>query len=236
MYLSELGMDPDEPVLRDVAELIFSARQPDGRFRMYPKGAIYPCHTILAVQALSHLGHSGDDRVRGTLEHLLEIAHADGGWRCTKFSYGRGPETDCANPLPTLNALDAFRLAGRFGDEPVLDQAVDFLLGHWRIKTPIGPCHYGIGTLFMQVEYPFRGYNLFSYVYVLSFFDRARRDARFGEAVAALAAKTVDGSVVVERVVPKLAGLAFCHKGEPSAAATARYREILANLGLAPTP
>jgi hypothetical protein len=47
--------------------------------------------------------------------------------------------------------------------EPLLDRAVDFLLEHWTIRKPIGPCHYGIGTLFMQVEYPFRNYNLFIY-------------------------------------------------------------------------
>jgi hypothetical protein len=28
----------------------------------------------------------------------------------------------------------------------------------------------------MQVEYPFRNYNLFVYVYVLSFYDRAKKD------------------------------------------------------------
>jgi hypothetical protein len=47
-------------------------------------------------------------------------------------------------------------------------------LQHWVVKRPLGPCHFGIGTLFMQVEYPFLRYNLFSYVYVLSFYERAK--------------------------------------------------------------
>ena len=102
---------------------------------------------------------------------------------------------------------------------------------HWRIKRPIGPCHYGIGTLFMQVEYPFRNYNLFQYLYVLSFYERARKDERFLEALAALETKLDDGRIVVERVVPKLAGLNFCRKGQPSALATRRYRELRRNLG-----
>ncbi|MDR1294261.1 MAG: hypothetical protein LBK59_04795 [Bifidobacteriaceae bacterium] len=127
-------------------------------------------------------------------------------------------------------ALDAFRHTGHLNREPKLDRAVEFLLGHWDTRTPIGPCHYGIGTLFMQVEYPFRTYNLFYWVYVLSFYDHAKADPRFGEAFDALTAKLVDGRMVVERVVPKLAKLSFCTKGEPSDLATSRYREIVANL------
>ncbi|MDD2562020.1 MAG: prenyltransferase, partial [Eubacteriales bacterium] len=115
-------------------------------------------------------------------------------------------------------------------NEPALDMAVDFLLAHWTIRKPIGPCHYGIGTLFMQVEYPFRNYNLFVYVYVLSFYKRARGDRRFLQALDALMAKAVKEQIVVERVVPKLAGLSFCRKGQVSFPATKRYHEILNNL------
>lgn len=59
---------------------------------------------------------------------------------------------------------------------------------------------------------------------------RARKDKRFLEAFKMLESKTVDGQIFVERVVPKLAGLSFCKKGEASALATMRYQEILRNL------
>lgn len=84
-----------------------------------------------------------------------EIQYEDGGWRCNKFSFGRGPETERSNPHPTLTALNAFRFSEYFNREPAFERAVEFLLEHWTIRKPIGPCHYGIGTLFMQVEYPF---------------------------------------------------------------------------------
>lgn len=229
-YLLELGMNLDEPLLREVAALIFGAWQPDGRFRVYPKGAIYPCQTIHATETLCRMGYARDERLETTFRHLLETRHTDGGWRCNKFSYGRGPETECSNPFPTLIALNAFRLRGRPEDEGELESAVEFLLAHWTIRKPIGPCHYGIGTLFIQVEYPFRTYNLFVYVYVLSFYARARRDARFLEALGALSEKVRDGRIVIERVAPKLACLTFCKKGAPSELATERYREILENM------
>ena len=101
-----------------------------------------------------------------------------------------------------------------------------FLLGHWETRAPLGPCHYGIGTLFLQVAYPFATYNLFYYVYVLSFYEVARRDKRFLEALAILQSKLVDGQIVVERPNAKLASLSFCKKGQPSRLATERYGEI----------
>lgn len=230
MYLLELGVEPTAPILMDAAKLIFCTWQEDGRFKVYPQGAIYPCHTIHTANTLCHMGYASDDRLQKTFQYLLDIQNADGGWRCNKFSFGHGPETQYSNPLPTLIALDAFRFRDDFDREPALDKAVDFLLEHWRIRKPIGPCHYGIGTLFMQVEYPFRTYNLFLYVYVLSFYSRAKKDERYLEALALLESKLEDGQIVVERIVPKLASLSFCKKGKASILATKRYHEILQNL------
>lgn len=232
LYLLELGMDPAEPVLRESADLIFSTWQKDGRFKLYPKGTIYPCQTANAAKTLCCLGYVSDERLQTTLRHLLDIQYSDGGWHCEKFFFGRGPETEHSNPGPTLIALDAFRFSDYLNQEKSLDEAVEFLLSHWETRMPIGPCHYGIGTLFMQLEYPFRSYNLFAYVYVLSFYNRAKKDRRFLEALEILESKLVDGQIVVERVVPKLAKLSFCKKGAPSALATKRYREIQKNLGL----
>jgi hypothetical protein len=197
MYLLELGMDPTEPILKEAAELIFSTWQKDGRFKLYPTGSIYPCQTINALNVLCQMGYASDARLQKTFQYLLDTQQADGGWRCNKFSFGRGPETVYSNPLPTLTALDAFRFSGYLNKESALDRAVDFLLDHWIIRKPIGPCHYGIGTLFMQVENPFRNYNLFVYVYVLSFYNKAKNDIRYFEALNTLKSKVVDGQIVV---------------------------------------
>lgn len=230
MYLLELGVEPTEPIIKDIAELILGTWQEDGRFRVYPKSAVYPCQTITAANTLCHMGYASDAKMQKTFRHLLDIQYSDGGWRCNKFSFGRGPETEYSNPFPTLIALDAFRFTDYCNNEAALDKAVEFLLEHWRIRKPIGPCHYGIGTLFMQIEYPFRSYNLFMYVYVLSFYKRAKEDKRFLEALEVLKSKLMDGQIVVERIVPKLAGLSFCKKGKTSAPATKRYNEIIENI------
>lgn len=231
LLLLELGMEFSEPPLKEAADLIFSTWQKDGRFKVYPKGGIYPCQTAYTANTLCHMGYASDARLQKTFRHLLEIQYTDGGWRCNKFSFGRGPETEYSNPFPTLMVLDAFRFSDYLNKEPALDRAVDFLLEHWVIRKPIGPCHYGIGTLFMQVEYPFRNYNLFGYVYVLSFYDKAKYDRRFLEALKTLESKMVNGQIVPQRTHRKLTGLSFCKQGEPSVLATKRYHEIMKNLG-----
>ncbi len=231
LMLSDLGMDAKDPALARASELILRCWREDGRFKLAPTGSMYPCHTTGAARALCRLGYAADRRLERTFEHLLGSAHVDGGWRCNKFIFGRGPETEFSNPGPTLDALDAFRFSRRLRGDERLDRAVEFLLGHWVTRKPLGPCHFGIGTLFMKVEYPLLRYNLFNYVYVLSFYESARKDLRFREALQALQSKLVDGKVVVENPHRELASLSFCRKGSASEAATRQYKEILRNLG-----
>ena len=234
MISSELDVPGDHEAIQGAAELVLEAIRDDGRVQIAPKGAIFPCHTAHAVAGLCRNGYASHPQVQAALDYLLADRYEDGGWRCNKFIFGHGPETDKSNPGVTLLALDAFRLAGfHAGTQKVtdLDRAVETLLDHWTVKTPVGPCHYGIGSLFMQVEYPFLRYNLFYYVYVLSFYEKARKDKRFNEAMAALKQKLDNlGGMIVERPNRKLSGLTICPKGKPSAAATARYLEIIKNM------
>ena len=100
LFLLELGMNPCEPLLKDIAELFFSVWRSDGRFQVYPKGSIYPCQTILAADLLCRMGYSSDDRLQKTFRHLLHTQYQDGGWRCNKFSYGRGRKPNIPTPSP----------------------------------------------------------------------------------------------------------------------------------------
>ncbi|NIM49275.1 MAG: prenyltransferase [Gemmatimonadales bacterium] len=231
IVLHELRVARTHEAVRGALQLILEASRDDGRYRLGPGGALYPCSTAAAARVLCRFGHARSRRLQDTFRHLLEIQHSDGGWRCKKFPWGRGPETEFSNPGVTLPVLDAFRFTKHVNKEPALDRAVDSLLDHWVVRRPIGPCHFGIGTLFMQVEYPFLRYNLFYYVYVLSFYRRAKRDSRYLEALQVLQSKLDGrGRVIVERPHRKLADLSLCAKGRPSELATRRYREIVRNL------
>ena len=230
LMLAELGLDAADPIANAIADIVFACQTGDGRIRPGPHLSVQPCHTANAARLLCHLGHAGDPRLCLTFDHLLGTQAADGGWRCNVLKFGAGPDTDASNPGVTLAMLDALRFREPLVTGQAADRAVDSLLEHWSIRRPLGPCRYGIGSRFMQVEYPFFRYNLFHYVHVLSFYPRAHRHAAFGEALDALRARLVDGQMVVEHQKPGLRQLQFCREGTPSPHATRRYRELLDNL------
>lgn len=229
--LYELGLGSNHEAVAGALDLLISSSRDDGRYQLAPSGTLYPCYTSNTARVLSRYGFVDDPRVQQSREILLESPYEDGGWRCNKFAFGKGPETGFSNPGVTLFVLDAFRFTEHKNNNPLLDRAVETLLDHWTVRRPIGPCQFGIGSLFMQVEYPFLRYNLFSYVYVLSFYNRARKDRRFNEAFEALSNKLdVAGRLIVERPNRKLARLNAFEKGQGSELATSRYREIKDNL------
>lgn len=228
--LTDLGYPHDSPELIGAAELIFGNMKEDGRIRTFSSGSIYPCQTANAARTLCRLGYAHDARLEKTYRYFLESRHDDGGWRCAASKYGKGPETASSNPGPTLTVLDVFRYTPYLNTDGRLDRAVDFLLDHWVTRKPLGPCHYGIGTLFMKIEFPLIRYNLLNYVYVLSFYDAAKTDPRFLEALEAVRSKTADGMVVIESVNRKLKDLVSCKVGVKSELATRYYEEIVANL------
>lgn len=230
LIMSELRISKSDIMLKGTAELVLSKVRECGRVSIAPKGSIYPCHTAVSAAALCRNGYSDELPVRLMLNYLLSNRYEDGGWRCNKFIYGRGPETNYSNPGVTLFALDAFRCAG-MNNNPDLDTAVETLLKHWTIRMPLGPCHFGIGKQFMQIEYPFLRYNIFYYIYVLSFYSKAKNDKRFLEALSSLKEKIDDQNlIIVGNTNRKLAQLEFCRKGKASLAATERYLEIINNL------
>jgi hypothetical protein len=177
--LHELGVQRTHEAVQGGLELIFDAWRDDGRIRLAPKAPLYPCYTAEAARMLCRFGYADDERVQLTAGYLLDDAHESGGWRCNFTKFGRGPETECANPGATLCALDVLRFTGHTEAGAIVDCAVESLLSHWETRRRCGPCHYGIGKRFMQVEYPFLRYNLFFYVYVLSFYPAARADGGF---------------------------------------------------------
>jgi len=230
--LHELGVGAEHEAVAGGLELILAAGREDGRIKLGPTSPLYPCYTAEAARILCRFGLTGHEQTTRTMEYLLGDVHESGGWRCNFKRFGTGPETRVANPGATLYALDVLRFFPELrSGHPVVEGAVDFLLDHWETREPLGPCHWGIGTTFLQVEFPFLKYNLFYWVYVLSFFARAQTDGRFLDALGLLE-DGLDGEerVVVERPHRNLSRLNLCAKGEPSEAATRRYREIALNL------
>lgn len=231
LLLADVNYDLHSTVILGAVNAIFKNQKEDGRIRTFSTGTIYPCQTANAAKTLCALGYAKDPRLSKTYQYLLESQHTDGGWRCNASKYGKGSETLFSNPGPTLTVLDVFRHTDFLNSEPALDKAVEFLLGHWETKLPLGPCHYGIGSIFMKVEFPVGRYNLLNYVFVLSFYNRAKKDPRFLEAFEALKSKESDDMLVLENANRKLKDLVSCRVNQKNEIVTSYYNRILKNLG-----
>lgn len=229
--LHELGVAASHEAVAGGLALILDACRDDGRIRLGPKAPMYPCYTAEAARVLCRFGLKDEPAVTRTVEYLVEAEHETGGWRCNFSKFGRGPETEWSNPGATLYVLDVLRFVPELRGSGVAERGVGSLLDHWESRAPRGPCHWGIGKQFLQAEYPFLRYNLFYFVYVLSFFESAKGDPRFDQALEELSSRLDgEGKLIVESRHRGLKGLAFCDRGKPSELATARYREIVENI------
>lgn len=229
LMLHELDVPADHEAVAGGLDLILKCCRPDGRIRVGPKSPMYPCYTAEAARVLCRFGYAEHEAVQRTFQYFLESTFDDGGWRCNFSRFGKGPETQKSNPGATLNVLDALRHDSRsLQGNATVDGAVETLLQHWVDRVPTGPCHWGIGKRFMQVEFPFLRYNLFYYVYVLSHFAVARGDERFQQALAELQSKVNPAGQLQLQSRHRLLGkLNFCSTQKPTAAANRRFQEIL---------
>lgn len=229
IILYEMGAS--QIITLPLANLFLEGWKKNGTILTNPGRIVGPiCHIIGAARVLSYLGFANDERISITRNYLIQKQHIDGGWRCSVIKMGRKPEWDASNPGTTLEALDVFRFSDHFNENPVLEKAVNFLLDHHDYRLPLGPCEFGQGTLFHKTEFPFFRYNIFYYVYVLSFYEKARNDSRFLEAFEDLKSKIIDDGLVIENPNRGLKDLSFGEKDKPNPLANRRYNEILKNL------
>ncbi|WKY43220.1 hypothetical protein Q5O14_11165 [Eubacteriaceae bacterium ES2] len=63
-------MNPTESVLQKAARMILSTWQEDGRFKVYPKEAIYPCRTIMTANTLCKLGY-GEEEIVNNVDYQI---------------------------------------------------------------------------------------------------------------------------------------------------------------------
>lgn len=230
--LGEIGLTiRDNPVIAEAVDFVFAYQNPEGSFRYSLKSSNLPCMTARILAALGRIGISKDPRVEKGYKWLLDTQWADGGWRCATVKIGKSPLTDASNPGTTLYVLDAFRFRDNRPDETInLNKGADFLLQHWEVRQPVGPCGFGIGSRFLKIEYPFLRYNIFYYVYVLSFYKKARRDKRYKDAYTFLSGKIVNGKMTLENPHHAWQGFDFAKKGQVSSSATKRWLEIVINM------
>lgn len=231
--LGDMGATIDRfPLLKEAVTFIKGYQNDDGSFRYGVRKSRLPCITARVLAAFGRIGVPLDGDLRGSYAFLLGSQWHDGGWRCSTVKLGKSTETDLSNPGTTLFVLDAFRFWKKDKNtDDELQKAVGFLLDHWETRLPLGPCEFGIGSRFMKVEYPFRRYTLFYYVFVLAHYKCAIGDKRFRAAVDELFLRLRDDGLLLETVHKSWRDMAQMRQNQPSVLAGNHVKRIKALLG-----
>jgi len=226
VFLAETGLTKKDPRIRELAEFLSGYQSAQGFFKLSPKGpGWWSCFTATVVGALLRFGYTNDEVVNKGIDWLFDTQRLDGGWYCTRNSL-RGGQKEKLDSCPhsVLSVLWAFMNTPELRNRKELVPAVEFLLRHWETKTPIPDVdrgRYGIGSRFRWIRYPLFEYHVLRYVYVLSHYDNAVRDGRFGEAADLLMSKQDDkGRWAIDKPYRGWEEFEFGKKGSPSKWAT----------------
>lgn len=227
--LGEIGLKYNESkLIQETIDFILSYLDDNGCFKYSPKSSKLPCITARILTAFGKLKYPIDEKIKKCYRNLLETQNDDGGWRCATVKIGKSPGTDASNPGTTLYVLDAFRFRSNSKIEKnKLDNGIQFLLRHWETRKPLGPCNFGIGSRFLSIEFPFLRYNLFYYVFVLSFFKSAQKDERFIDAKNALIERSKNNEIYPETPHKAWNKYSFSQKNKKSEIATKLFLEVL---------
>ena len=109
LALADLGATREIPEVRASAEY-WMAKSPlvGGGVGGFGKGKGHHCYTANMARGLIRFGYADDDRVRRTMEWLVQTAHPKGGWTCRFSKEGPAPS----------RTLDAWEGLGAFAVYP----------------------------------------------------------------------------------------------------------------------
>lgn len=153
--LIDYGITKENAKIRDAIQYIEALYDPKSKMYKYsPKGKKLPCVNAKIVNILQRLKYESSN-IKESIDNYFHTQEDDGGWRCATVKRGKSPETDASNPGTTLYVLDLLKTI-RFSKtlENQINNAVEFLLKHWEIRKPLGPCAFGIGTTFLKRRIP----------------------------------------------------------------------------------
>ncbi|HHD16590.1 MAG TPA: hypothetical protein ENK47_07770 [Euryarchaeota archaeon] len=245
-FLSELGLNENDPWIEEICESAMGDQDPDGPFRIRTilneryggsgreQSAWYLCDAPTVVYSLAKLGWKGDERVLDARNHLLSLVH-ENGWRCavsSELGKFRGPGRKTAEcPYANLVMLKMISAFPDLINGSEAGKGISALCDLWTERKVRRPFLFAMGTDFMKLKAPMIWYNILHVTEVLSRFPGARKDERFLQMVDIIRDKADDnGRYTAESIYLSWAGWDFSRKKEPSPWITYRVLNILKRL------
>ena len=122
-YLSELGIDRNNPMVSRAAERYLDLQRNDGDFYRH-----FSCLLGYNIRTFVNLGYRGDRRVRRSIDLLLDTDRADGGYLCDMHEgrYKTRPTKSCIRGA--VKVLLAFSQLPEYWEYDRVGRLVDYFL------------------------------------------------------------------------------------------------------------
>jgi hypothetical protein len=243
-FLADIGCRHDDPGISPVVERILDNQSLEGPFTVpinIPSGfggdgldhqTWMLTDAPMVLSALIRLGLGGDARVEKAVAYLAGLVR-ENGWPCAaapelgKF-HGPGRRDDPC-PFANLGMLKVLGELPHWRESNAAERGIGMILTQWKNRRDSHPYLFKMGTDFCKLKAPFIWYDLLHVLDVLSYFPRARQDARYLEMRAILRSKeNVDGRYTPESVYLAWKDWEFGQKKTPSRWVTFLALRILA--------
>jgi len=161
-FLSELGLEKDDPRVNLAANRYLNLQQPDGDFYRH-----YSCLYAYNLRTFLRLGYRDDPRVRKIIDLMLSTERPDGGYLCDKYEYRWKKKIPKSCIHGSVKALMAFSELPDLWDSPRCKCLVHYFLKRhvlYRTGEPLVPLKGYLNTSYPFVVHP----NLTEPLYALS--------------------------------------------------------------------
>lgn len=213
-FLAEIGMDKDDPGMKEILDKIYESMSPDGIPRLttlIPEryggtgevtSAWALCDAPTTLYSLAKIVSPEDALVRAGFLKLLELARANG-WPCTvskELGSFRGPgkkEDPC--PYATVIMLKLISEFDDYKDSIEAKNGVECILDLWENSRMKHPYIFYMGDDFRKLKAPFVWYDILNVSDILSRFEFAASDTRLIEMAGIITGKRGEGG----RLIPE---------------------------------
>lgn len=213
-FLAEIGMDRDDPGMKEILDKVYESMAPDGIPRlttMIPEryggtgeitSAWALCDAPTTLYALAKIVSPEDAVVRAGFMKLLSLAK-ENGWPCTvskELGSFRGPgKKDDPCPYATVIMLKLISAFDDYKSSIEAKNGVECILDLWENSRSKHPYIFYMGDDFRKLKAPFVWYDILNVCDILSRFEFAAKDQRLVEMAGIITGKRGEGG----RLIPE---------------------------------
>jgi len=206
VFLADLGITTDNPIIEQVVEKILASQSQDGPFQIVGNiPTVFGgsgqdellwmlCDAPLLTYALIKMGVKNNPSVQKSIDYLLSLTK-DFGWPCaattaiSKKFKGPGKRTDPC-PYANLVMLKLLSVLPEFHNSKEVKRGAGVLLNLWENRKKVKYYLFAMGTDFIKLKAPLIWFDILHVTDVLSQFEYLKSDKKLIEMVSVIQSKS----------------------------------------------